>query len=142
MTVQKLLEVDKHEAQRLRKYLETQNVYDSSQKILIKDSSARIPIKSESDGEQLKEDISQTFGYTVQILMEETTEKHNSPKNKLALLKKQVGDQFGDIKDLPDSYEIYGDLILIPSNSLLSECAHKEEIFDLICDIFRSLLFG
>eukprot|EP00088_Acartia_fossae_P039758 TRINITY_DN4137_c0_g1_i17.p1 TRINITY_DN4137_c0_g1~~TRINITY_DN4137_c0_g1_i17.p1 ORF type:complete len:383 (-),score=30.59 TRINITY_DN4137_c0_g1_i17:523-1638(-) len=138
MTVQKLLEVDKHEAQRLRKYLETHNVYDSSQKILIKNSSARIPIKSESDEDQLKEDISKNFGYSVQILVEETRgEKLNSPKNKLDLLKKRVSEQCGDVKDLPESYEIYGDLILIPSNSLLAESEQKEEVYDIICDIFR-----
>jgi len=58
--------------------------------------------------------------------------------NKLELLKSRVESELNIFPcDLPQSFEIYGDLILLPSQALLSEHGRNEALLSIICQIFR-----
>ena len=58
--------------------------------------------------------------------------------NKLELLKSRVESELNIFPcDLPQSFEIYGDLILLPSQALVSEHGRNEALLSIICQIFR-----
>lgn len=50
---------------------------------------------------------------------------------------KLYGETSDLVEDLPSTYELYNDLILVPSQCL-RKCDQSPEVFALICDIFRN----
>lgn len=61
--------------------------------------------------------------------------------HKLDVLRREVkrllaGDSDAEVGDLPDTYELYDDLVLLPSDCL-RKLGENQVILNLICDIFR-----
>ena len=63
--------------------------------------------------------------------------KLQAPKNRIEILKTRVESEVGLVQDLPETFEIYGDLILIPSQALNSQEGQNEKVLQIICDVFR-----
>ena len=60
-----------------------------------------------------------------------------APKNRIEILKTRVESDVGFVPDLPETFEIYGDLILIPSQALNSQEGQNLRVLEIICDVFR-----
>ena len=60
-----------------------------------------------------------------------------APKNRIEILKTRVESDVGLVPDLPETFEIYGDLILIPSQALNSQEGQHLKVLEIICDVFR-----
>ena len=61
MVTRKVLTVDKHDAQKIRKYLESNHLFDKSNKIQIDENKARIPIVNSDD--HIIDRFVDSFGY-------------------------------------------------------------------------------
>ena len=75
MKMSQVLIVDKQYIQQIRKYLETQNIYDNSKKILIKEGKAEIPLLDDLQVDYLSQNIKENFGFTPCILTQNTKGK-------------------------------------------------------------------
>jgi len=138
MKMSQVLIVDKQYIQQIRKYLETQNIYDNSKKILIKEGKAEIPLLDDLQVDSLSQNIKENFGFTPSILTQNTKDSSSqkSNKTKLEILSERIKQEIGNIPDIPKSFEIYDDLILLPSDALKSDF-DNENVYEIICDIFR-----
>ncbi|XP_023323390.1 tRNA wybutosine-synthesizing protein 2 homolog isoform X2 [Eurytemora carolleeae] len=127
--------VEKRQGQKCREYLETLQVYDTSRKMLVVGDTAEIPVISINPS--FIELISEFVG--MKVLTKESPSLVKDQKNKLEILRAEVIKLYGEtsdlVEDLPSTYELYNDLILVPSQCL-RKCDQSPEVFALICDIF------
>merc|ERR1712098_518923 len=87
--------------------------------------------------EDISERVSSIFNTTTRL--KETDCEVQDPKSKLENLRSDIKRQFAEINadDILQTYEIYNDLILLPSSSLRNCQESLPHILKLICDTFR-----
>ena len=75
--------------------------------------------------------------------------KSQDPQNKILTLKSDIEDVIANTSDkeeilsyLPETYELYNDLILLPHNALKKENEYYELILETICRVFRKRIFS
>jgi len=139
MVSRKVLIVEKHKAQTVRDFVESHHIFDKRYKIKIDEDKALVPISTDSLEDELNELFTKEFGFRPVIENGHYTEDANfqAPKNRIEILKTRVESDVGFVPDLPETFEIYGDLILIPSQALNSQEGQNLKVLEIICDVFR-----
>ena len=132
--------VKKSDIQKCRKLLNSAGIYDKSRKILTPgdDGTAQIPILGQHplDIDQLGCEIACEVG--LQEANTVTAVRKNC-NNRLDNLKRKVEEDpelFEFMNDLPETYELYNDLLLLPSRCF-QKLQPSDKLLNMICDNFR-----
>jgi len=135
------LVIDKSFCQLFRAKLGDANIFDKKRKLLIKDGYAQLPISQKPD-DLLTKELESICRFVIKY--------DASPQIKISLsTKERVFSEIRDVmdfsldvnleKEIPDSWEFYDDLLLIPGYSLQDEKwkPFLPQILQLLCTIFN-----
>ena len=135
---QLFISVDKQYCQSYRELLGDQKLFDKSRKVILEDDYILLPIKQEPD-KLLESDLKNICEYKISIKNTKSVEKKSTDLKEL--LKTRIIDLYPDcdVTEVPDSWEYYGDLLLLPGSAFNSQSWTEilPEILTIICDVFK-----
>jgi len=135
------LVVDKSYCQEFRAKLGDGNIFDKKRKLLIKDSLAELPLVKKPD-EIMEKDLKGICSYEIKsdpcAELKKTTSVKDSFLTKVhEIIDFPLSEEL--LHEIPDSWEFYGDLILLPGNAFSDPkwSIHLPIILQTICSIFK-----
>ena len=143
LTTSNFIVVDRKNCQSFREILGDAKVFDKKRKISYKDNKVLLPILKVPDveiTEKLKI-ISEFY-----VLNNEESLIHENP---VSDLKEQLKTKIKDLvpfqiskdlsKEIPESWEFYGDLLLLPGNAFTDQAwtKHIADILQIVCSLFQ-----
>jgi len=134
--------VDRKHCQKFRELLGDNNVFDKRRKVLYEEAKVKLPVKFEPNSE-MKTSLESVSDYLLEVAT--GTEMETVPNSLYDHLENWVIALFnGKVTDslkaeIPNCWENYGDLLLIPGTSFKNKFwnDHRVEILEAICDIFK-----
>ena len=134
--------VDRKHCQKFRELLGDNNVFDKRRKVLYEEAKVKLPVKFEPNSE-MKTSLESVSDYLLEVATD--TERETVPNSLYDHLENRVielvnGKVTDSLKaEIPNCWENYGDLLLIPGTSFRDKFwnDHRVEILEAICDIFK-----
>lgn len=138
-----LIKVERQFCQTFREKLGDLGIFDKSQRVKISGQFAELPV-SEAPEKSAVEVLSKICYFdmrTVEILSTKDV-KSSSPKESLTdRIRDSVNFEISSelLNDIPDSWEFYDDLLLLPSKSFRNVVwtEHLPEVLQVICKLFK-----
>eukprot|EP00092_Neocalanus_flemingeri_P012620 GFUD01013602.1.p1 GENE.GFUD01013602.1~~GFUD01013602.1.p1 ORF type:complete len:380 (-),score=88.48 GFUD01013602.1:39-1178(-) len=135
------LVVDKSFCQEFRARLGDGNIFDKKRKLLIKDDLAELPIVTKPD-ETLEKELKDICSFQIKSDCVAELKGKSSIKESLLSKVEEISDFPLDeklLQEIPDSWEFYGDLLLLPGNSFSDAkwCPKLPQILQAICSMFK-----
>ena len=136
--------VERKDCQRFREILGDAKIFDKKRRVSYEANNVILPILREPDLET-KEKLNAISKFTIfENVQESISTEIVVPDLKLQLqnqIRNLVPFQLTDdlSKEIPESWEYYGDLLLLPGNAFLDEVWTKfmSDILRLLCDLFK-----
>ena len=136
------LVVDKAFCQTFRAKLGDFKIFDKKRKLLIRDDLAELPLVKRPD-ETVENDLMKICSY---VIVKDEHLSDIKTHNVKTQLRTEIGKIIGTVEtdkcmleELPDSWDTYGDLLLLPGISFSSAVweEHMPEVLSLLCSIFK-----
>jgi len=137
--------VEKQYCQSFREILGDEKLFDKKRKIKFIDKSAMLPVKGPLS-EDLIQKLNTIASFETKILDETGLELSLEPNSRKEKLEKRIKDLLPQelqnpkiLTEIPESWEFYGELILLPGNSF-TDSIWKEflpKVIAIICEIFK-----
>ena len=134
--------VDKQHCQKFRELLGDNKVFDKRRKVLYENGKVKLPVKFEPNSD-MKTSLDFVSDYLLEAVSD--TERETVPSSPYDQLVNRIIALFnGKISDslkaeIPNCWENYGDLLLIPGTSFRDKFwnDHLVDVLEAICDIFK-----
>jgi len=134
--------VDKSFCQQFREKLGDKNIFDKKRRVLVRaDGVAELPIVQRPD-ELLDKDLKLICGYEIKSDSCPVINRQTNAKEKLLSEIESIVDFALDTniaKEIPESWEFYDDLLLLPGHSFADQKWHSfmAQLLQLLCDVFN-----
>jgi len=133
--------VDKTFCQKFREKLGDANMFDKKRRVRVRDGVAELPIVQSPD-ELLDKDLISICSYEIKSDAFQVTNRQTSTKEKLLSGIENIVDFALDTnldKEIPESWEFYDDLLLIPGHSFVDQKWKPfiPQLLQLLCEVFN-----
>ena len=130
--------IDKQHCQKFREILGDHKAFNKQRKVVYEGDKVKLPVTFEP-GSDLRILLESVSHYSTEVVTDTTVNhsQYDQLVNRINGLTVKVTNSLRG--EIPASWEIYGDLLLIPGSSFRDNfwSEHLEAILDIICDVFK-----